>query len=166
MHAYSISVALASAPTPVPGFFDEPHQLQAVRDACASWTAQGRQAVRIWCLAGEPYTLAMILAESLEPHGIGWTLIVSSGCDDSLLAAAQGVYELSSLERVPEPLRQRYFEPEYCDDFGRRTRRVVSELREHLRFERAGAAPPSSVRAGVDALMCVDGLVIPPGPRG
>lgn len=166
MYAYSISDTLASAPTNVPGFFDEPTQLQALRDACAGWTAQGRQAVRVWCLSVEPYTLAMILAESLEPHGIAWTLIVSSGCGDTLLAAAQGVYELSSLERVPEPLRQRYFEPEYCDDSGRRTRRVVAELREHLRFERAGAAPPSSLRGGVDAMVCLDGLVIPPGRRG
>jgi chemotaxis methyl-accepting protein methylase len=160
-YAYSTFDAMVSGPAPVAVFFDEPAQLQALREACASWTAQGRQAVRVCCLSLEPYTLAMVLAEALEPHGISWTLIVSSRCDVSLLTAAQGVYERSSLESVPELLRQRYFEPEYCDDFGRRTRRVVPELRAHLRFERALAgAPPSALRAGLDALVFADGLVV------
>jgi chemotaxis methyl-accepting protein methylase len=92
----------------------------------------------------QPYTLAMMLAEALDAHGIDWTLTVAAGSDLELLTAAQGIYGHDELEGVPEVLRQRYFEPEYCDDDGRRTRRVVPQLRAHLRFERVHEARPNT----------------------
>jgi chemotaxis protein methyltransferase CheR len=141
------------------GFFREPDLFRILRDECKRWIARGANGVRVWCAASatgeEPYTLAMTLAESLDEHGVDWKLLASDVSVAALHTAAQGIYDPSRLERVPPLLRQRYFEAEYCDEAGQRTRRVASELRARITFERQrSSAPPPSLRGEFDAVFC------------
>jgi chemotaxis protein methyltransferase CheR len=133
--------------------------------------ARGAQAVRVWCAASatgeEPYTLAMTLAECLDEHGVAWKLLASDVSVAALQTAAQGIYDPSRLEQVPPALRQRYFEAEYCDEAGQRTRRIAAELRSRITFERQRpSAPPPSVRGEFDAVFCRDVLSqLDPAPK-
>lgn len=141
------------------GFFREPDVFRILRDECKRWLARGAGGVRVWCAASatgeEPYTLAMTLAENLDEHGVDWKLLASDVSVAALQTAAQGIYDPSRLERIPPALRQRYFEAEYCDELGQRTRRVASELRARITFERQRpSAPPPSIRGEFDAVFC------------
>src|SRR5215203_3176587 len=113
----------------VSGFFREPDLFRILREECKRWVARGAQNLRVWCVASatgeEPYTLAMTLAEGLDQHGVAWRLLASDVSVAALQTAAQGIYDPSRLEPIPPALRQRYFEPEYCDEVGQRTRRVA-----------------------------------------
>lgn len=147
----------------VGGFFREPDLFRILRDECKRWVARGAQSLRVWCVASatgeEPYTLAMTLAESLDEHGVAWRLLASDVSLAALQTAAQGIYDQRRLEAIPPALRQRYFEPEYCDEGGQCTRRVAAELRARISFERQGpSAPPPSVRGEFDAVFCRDVL--------
>ena len=129
-----------------------------LREECMTWLARGAGSVRIWCASAageEPYTLGVTLAESLDEQGVDWRLLASDVSVTALRRAAAGVYEPSQLEQLSQALRQRYFEPEYCDDAGLRTCRVVPALRSRIAFERIELSrPPFAVRGELDAIFC------------
>ncbi|HYW05760.1 MAG TPA: CheR family methyltransferase [Longimicrobium sp.] len=74
-------------------------------------------AVRVWsagCASGEEaYTIVMAFAEALGVEAFRQRVkIYATDVDDEALATARAaVYDERALEAVPEPLRERYFEP-------------------------------------------------------
>jgi two-component system, chemotaxis family, CheB/CheR fusion protein len=81
--------------------------------------AQGgeRGTLRIWvagCATGEEaYTLAMLLEEQIQKlrRPINYRLFATDVRRDSLRYARAGVYPAAACASIPEPLRERYFEP-------------------------------------------------------
>jgi chemotaxis protein methyltransferase CheR len=70
-----------------------------------------RRAVRVWsaaCSSGEePYTLAMVLAETLGLDA-DWEVLASDISTAVLAKAAAAVYPLARADGIPRPLLQRY----------------------------------------------------------
>ncbi|MEN6475305.1 MAG: CheR family methyltransferase [Syntrophaceae bacterium] len=86
----------------------------AAKNLCQK--AIGRSIIRIWdagCAMGpEPYTLAMILAENMGHFAFSNLRIFASDYDQPLLKTMEkGVYVWSELQRVPQDIFQKYFEP-------------------------------------------------------
>ncbi len=79
--------------------------------------AAADESIRVWsagCASGEePYSLAMVLAEALEPEEFRQRIkIYATDVDEEALAVArQATYTAKILEAVPEDLRKKYFEP-------------------------------------------------------
>jgi two-component system CheB/CheR fusion protein len=73
--------------------------------------------IRVWsagCATGEePYTIAMLLANALgEAAFRDRVKIFATDADaDAVDRARQGIYTTTQIEPVPEPFRERYFEP-------------------------------------------------------
>jgi len=86
----------------------------AAKNLCQK--AIGRSIIRVWdagCAMGpEPYTLAMILAENMGHFAFSNLRIFASDYDQPLLKTMEkGVYVWSELQRVPQDIFQKYFEP-------------------------------------------------------
>lgn len=98
-------------------FFRDMHVLElAVRHLVPY--ASGRSRVRIWdagCAMGpEPYSLAILLAESMGRFGFRNVSIIASDIDegdgfDKIIA--EGVYPEEPLSRIPENIFKKYFQP-------------------------------------------------------
>ncbi|MEQ7004578.1 CheR family methyltransferase [Actinopolymorpha sp. B17G11] len=79
--------------------------------------AAGPDEVRVWsagCSSGEEaYSLAMTFAEAMGVEAFSERVkIYATDIDDNALATARrGVFSARSMEAVPEPLQQKYFEP-------------------------------------------------------
>ncbi|HWA83048.1 MAG TPA: protein-glutamate O-methyltransferase CheR [Fimbriimonadaceae bacterium] len=101
-------------------FFREPHHFEFVHDVIVpemERSASLRQIprkIRVWhagCSTGEePYTMGMTLMESLQ-HFQAWDVRqLASDIDTSVLEFAEaGIYDQERIDKVPEPLRRRYF---------------------------------------------------------
>ncbi|MBF0162538.1 MAG: chemotaxis protein CheR, partial [Magnetococcales bacterium] len=100
-------------------FFRENVQLDHLQNWILPEIQQQEQAaaskkVRVWsagCSSGEePYTLAMILLETL---GEGWDIriLASDICQKALHKAANGLYSAEDAAEIPAALRDKYFTP-------------------------------------------------------
>jgi chemotaxis protein methyltransferase CheR len=79
--------------------------------------SMGRSRVRIWdagCAMGqEPYTLAILLAESMGHFAFRNIEIHATDYDAPLLKVlSEGVYPQEELQRIPRPLFEKYFQPD------------------------------------------------------
>jgi chemotaxis protein methyltransferase CheR len=85
-----------------------------LEEVCRKKTADNDKAIRIWC-AGcstgeEPYTLAIILLEMLEPFSVWKTQIIATDIDTTALTAAKEAdYPQRSVKDVPDEYLQKYF---------------------------------------------------------
>lgn len=90
-------------------FFREPGHFDYLRQQLLP--GRRGQPLRIWsaaCSSGEePYTLAMVLAETLG-LGADWEILASDLCTTVLDKAVGGLYPLAAAEAIPLPLLQRY----------------------------------------------------------
>lgn len=100
----------------VTGFFRDPAAWQALTDRLPEVIEmRGDAPIRVWsagCSSGEePYTLAMILAESLGPEAFARRVkIYATDLDEDALARARlATYPHKSLEPVPPALVEKYF---------------------------------------------------------
>jgi chemotaxis protein methyltransferase CheR len=73
----------------------------------------GHKAIRAWsagCSSGEePYTMAMVLDESLGSRGFDLKILATDISRKVLAAARRGVYDAARVESVPAQIRHRYF---------------------------------------------------------
>jgi chemotaxis protein methyltransferase CheR len=100
--------------------------------------ASGRSRVRIWeagaALGQETYTIAMIFAEKMNPFAFKNLRIDATDYDQENNFGdiiTRGVYPYDELQRTPEHLFKKYFEPaDEPDKF-----RVIPELRSRVFFQ-------------------------------
>ncbi len=118
----------------------------------------GARTLRIWsagCSTGEePYTLAMLLHETL-PDIADWrvTLLATDINSRSLAKAARGVYSEWSFRGTPAWVKQRYFRPH-----GRGQHELAPRIREMVRFFGLNlvdeAYPARLAEGGFDFIFC------------
>jgi chemotaxis protein methyltransferase CheR len=149
-------------------FFREPHHFRYLeeqwgpaRRALAART--GDRTVRFWsaaCSSGEePYTLAMVLNESLRTEP-GWDVkILASDLDTDILAQAEaGVFPVERTEAIPLPLLRRYFLRGVGTQAG--FVKIHRELHEMITFRRINFNDPSwPIRSQFDGIFCRNVLI-------
>lgn len=118
--------------------------------------ASPNKQIRIWsagCSTGEePYTLAMVLQETL-PHDIDYNIIASDISLKSLMIAKEGVYPEARIgDSVPEKYLQKYFEKRDT------SYRVKDELKKHIKFDYHNLKFDSGVR-DLDVIFCRNVLI-------
>ena len=145
-------------------FYREEHQLAALaRDILPDVVSrkQPGQLVRIWsmpCSTGEEaYSIAIWLLENWPLVDAYNVEIVASDIDtDALARAAEGYFSERSLARLPDVLKNRYFEPEH-----EHRRRIIQDLRESVQFTPANIIDPQSMaKLGTfDVILCRNLLI-------
>jgi two-component system CheB/CheR fusion protein len=103
----------------VTAFYRDPEAWQFVRDEVVPALLTHRapdEPIRIWsadCASGqEAYTLAMVLADALEPDAFRHRVkIYATDLDEQALTQARAAsYDAKSVASVPEPLLAQYFD--------------------------------------------------------
>lgn len=107
--------------------------------------------VNVWsagCSTGqEAYALAMTLSDA----GLRPRILATDFHQPSLQSAREGRYAPA---RIPEDWRRRYFEPTPTGEF-----RVVSAIRDCVRFERHNFATDAPLAQQLDAVVCRNALI-------
>lgn len=141
-------------------FFRDRHTLEQVRDLVLP-EIKSRHHIDIWdagCAMGpEPYTLAIILRESLGPYLFRNVRIFATDIDGSNRFGdiiTNGVYHRSEMESVPGSVLNEFFEPSREDCF-----RVREEIRKALRFQCHDLLSLQPVREGFSLILCKNVLL-------
>ena len=141
--------------TNVTSFFREANHFDFLRDTVAAWAAKGKRRFRIWCAASstgeEPYSIAMILLETLR--GANVRILATDISTRVLDACREGTYSEERVQKVPAPLRKKYFY-ERRNGSGR-TYEVKDLLKDIVVFKRLNlATPPFPMRGPLDIVFC------------
>ncbi|WP_066798565.1 CheR family methyltransferase [Sphingomonas soli] len=145
-------------------FYREDHQLAALSNTILPEVVKSRRPgdlIRIWsmpCSTGEePYSIAIWLLENwplVDAYNIE---IVGSDIDTQAVAAARaGYFNQRSLAKLPDRVREAYFEPEH-----RHRRKLIDDLCESVRFTAANLVDTASVVAQgkFDVVLCRNLLI-------
>jgi len=113
--------------------------------------------IRIWsagCSTGkEPYSIAMVLHETLRPDQLSDCRILATDLDTEVLAqAASGIYEADGLDGVSEERRQRFFVNGRGAQAG--YVRAQASLRELIAFRQLNLMGPWPMKGPFDVLFC------------
>ncbi|CAL93020.1 CheR family methyltransferase [Azoarcus olearius] len=114
-------------------FFREPAHFEFLREFAAS--RKGGAPFRIWsgaCSSGEePYTMALVLAETLG-LSTSWEIVASDISMTVLERARAGLYPLERAEGIPQPLLKKYCLKGVREQQGNFL--ICPELRERIDF--------------------------------
>jgi len=145
-------------------FYREEHQLRCLSASLLPEIVAPMGAgdlVRIWsvpCSSGEePYSLAIWLLENWRLVDAYNIEIVGSDIDTKALAAATlGAYGERALARLPDAVRESYFEPA---QHGRR--HIIGDLRDSVHFTPVNLMDPGAMRAQglFDVIFCRNVLI-------
>jgi chemotaxis protein methyltransferase CheR len=145
-------------------FYREEHQLAALSNEILPEIVKDRRPgdlVRIWsmpCSTGEePYSIAIWLLENWPMVDAYNIEIVGSDIDTAAVAAAkEGLFNARSLAKLPDKVREAYFESEH-----RHRRKIIDDLRESVRFTSVNLIDAASVAAQgrFDVVLCRNLLI-------
>jgi chemotaxis protein methyltransferase CheR len=145
-------------------FYREKHQLQTLSGAMLPIVTTGKApgaSIRIWsmpCATGEePYSIAIWLLENWPLVDAYNVEIIGSDIDtEALRAARAGLYGARALDRLPDDVRARYFEPA-----GSGSWELIQALRESVRFAPANLIDADSLAAHgqFDVIFCRNLLI-------
>lgn len=125
------------------GFFREPEHFrflsERVLPLLGPAMARSGKPVRLWsaaCSSGEePYTMAMVAAETQRREGgFQWRLLGSDISRAMVAASTRGVYSSANIHGIPPELLHRYFLRGVRSQDGHV--RVDADLQRHMRFDR------------------------------
>lgn len=120
----------------------------------------GRSRIRVWdagCATGqEPYTLAILLSESMGPFAFRNLKIYATDYDKPLLKTVRdALYPIKELDRIPKQYFEKYFEPsedpELC--------RVIETVRNSLIIQEHNLLSLSPVNDGFSMIVCKNVLL-------
>jgi chemotaxis protein methyltransferase CheR len=141
-------------------FFRDQHVLDLIVKHAGPSLA-GRSRARVWdagCAMGpEPYSLAILLAESMGYFAFNNLRIDASDLDDCGLFGpiiSQGTYPWEELERVPAELFQKYFEPA-----GEKRFKIVDRVRSRLTFHRHDLLSLKPIGEDYNLIVCKNVLL-------
>jgi chemotaxis protein methyltransferase CheR len=141
------------------GFFREEEHFAELAVEAAAWAAGGRRRLRFWSAAAssgeEPYSMAMVLEESLAGLDVDYRILATDLSTRALGVASLGVYGEARMAPVPRARRLRHFAR--VDGPGREGKayRVVDAIRDRVAFARLNlAAPPFPMCGPIDAVLC------------
>jgi len=122
--------------------------------------ASGRSRVRIWdagCAMGqEPYTLAILLAESMGHFAFRNLQIYATDYDEPLLKIlTEGIYPGEELQRIPSEYFNKYFEPVG----GNGSYRIVELIRNCVQAQHHDLLSFKPVRDGFSLIICKNVLL-------
>lgn len=145
-------------------FYREEHQFAALSNSILPEIVRHRQPgdlVRIWsmpCSTGdEAYSIAIWLLENWPMVDAYNIEIVGSDIDTAALArAGAGLFNVRSLARLPDAVREAYFEPSH-----RQHRKIIDDLRESVLFTQVNLVNAESVAAQgrFDVVLCRNLLI-------
>ncbi len=148
---------LDSISTNVTSFFREPHHFEFLAEEVAAAYEAGQRRFRFWsaaCSTGEePYSLAMVLKETLPFSDVDARVLATDISTEALASCQAATYLPKHVAPVPEQLRKRWFV--------RRGRgenvawEAAQPLREMVVFRRMNlSAPPFPMNGPLDAVFC------------
>ena len=113
--------------------------------------------IRIWsagCSSGEePYTLAMLLHETLDARALGSAKILATDISHRVLATAKaGTYPLDLLRDVPPALRQRFWSTD--GTAGHEQCVAGPDLKRLITFAKLNLMEAWPMRGPFDAILC------------
>ncbi len=152
-------------------FFREAHHFDFIRERLVPYWKKraaetGSKKIRLWsagCSTGEePYTLAMVLADTLGREG-GWDWkILATDIDTNVLARCKSAeYEAGAIAGIPEHYRKAYVKPVKGDPS---RVRLAPQLRSHLVFNRLNLHAAWPIRHPFDAIFCRNVTIYFDGP--
>lgn len=139
-------------------FFREPAHFTFLREVVFPAWSEDRRAIRIWsagCSTGEePYSLAMLLLESLPRIAERDVRILATDISPRVLKVARaGRYGDEEVVDVPDLLRARYF-LRHENPRGGSTWEVRPEVRALVRFAHLNLMDDWPMRGPFDAIFC------------
>jgi len=147
-------------------FFREPDHFrlleQEILPALLTGRSNGRP-LKFWssaCSTGaEPYTLAMVLAESRSRFSnLRSTILATDICTEVLESAVFGIYPEAMMAPIPQSLRQRYVLRAKDPSSG--TIRIVPDLRSQVQFARLNLMDATyPVDRDMDVIFCRNILI-------
>lgn len=151
--------------TNLTAFFREPHHFDYLRQHLLPELVRhddGSRRLRIWsagCSTGqEPYSIAMVLAETL-PGIESWDArILATDLDTDVLEAGRlGVYSQEKVEQIERSRLQRWFLRSRDRNAGKV--KVVSELRRLITFRQLNLIRKWPMRGPFDMIFCRNTLI-------
>jgi len=148
---------LDSISTNVTSFFREPHHFEFIAEEVAQWYSAGQRRFRFWsaaCSTGEePYSLAMVLRETLPSLDVDARILATDISTQALAACEHGVYGPKHMTPVPADLRKRWFVE---SEAGKESVwRASKQLRDMIVFRRMNlSSPPFPMKGPLDAVFC------------
>lgn len=112
--------------------------------------------LRIWssaCSSGEePYSISILLREEIKNIDSWDIRILATDISTRILKRAhEAVYDESTLQPIPQALRQKYFKTE---DLARGTWRLVPQVRNMVRLARLNLMEPFPMSGPFDVIFC------------
>jgi chemotaxis protein methyltransferase CheR len=145
-------------------FFREPKHFEYLaQKALPELLATGERNIRVWssaCSTGaEPYTLAMVLAESFSDRGdITFKVIATDLSTEVLQTARRAIYTRDTVSPVPPALRRKYVMEAIQP--GQAEVRMTPYLRQHVGFGRMNLMDDSyPVREQQHVIFCRNVLI-------
>jgi chemotaxis protein methyltransferase CheR len=116
-----------------------------------------RGEMRLWSAAAstgeEPYSLALVLLDSLQPNNTEFRILATDISTVALTKAVAGVYDEKAMQSVPRPLRVKHFERHGTICPGSYT--VKPQVKNHIVFRRLNlSSPPFPMKGPFHAVFC------------
>ena len=122
--------------------------------------ASGRSKINIWdagCAMGqEPYTLAILLAETMNYFALNNIKIYATDYDEPLLKVLkEGCYPWDELQRIPAHLFKKYFEPDQKSGYFR----LIDKIKSLVEPQFHNLLSLEAIKDGLSLIVCKNVLL-------